>query len=456
MRTQNLRKSYGLRDGFSALFVAAVVLLSAAGCNFTKAPSKQSSTSGPSLSAQIYYSDIQRGQKTLANVITHKLYRIASDTGGVTRYAPTEPITLDDSKFMFIEIEQPLELQSLNELSVSGEFEWEGIRHPLITGVVETQREAPDKSNIKITVNDISSVIGVGRNKFFTLHFEVKAVNSGTVNITLPVRLPPVSVEYSLHSLSDFLSQNNEVSRDFASQTINGEELTLIQVAKVTNNEDYPVKLQIGRVVAGEIRQTLQRRLGFTRGQIVFPKMFIGYSSSEPCNLNPFGSRPESHYWGDHLYLLPLTSSLGAEFEKTQRDASQNIVQTLRPKESAEIGLYSADSTLREWRLNGPLRVETGEPTVICYSNLKCGKNNGPPLYTCDRDFQVRPSIESVGPMVLSIHGIASKSTTLGLNGTASLIKASFFSDFKMTKTPPSYRIRVFKEKSELPWREGL
>ena len=456
MRTQERRKSFGARETLSALLVAAVALLSAAGCNFTKASSKQSSTSGPSLSAQIYYSDIPRDQKPSENVTTHKLFRNASDTGSATRYVPTETITMDDSKFMFIEIEQPFDLRSLKDLTVSGEIEWEGIRHPLNTSVVENQKDALDKSNIKITVNDISSVIGVGRTKLFTLHFEVKAASSDTVKFTLPFRLPPVSVEYSLHSLSDFLSQNNEVSRDYASQIINGEELTLIQVAKVTNNEEYPVKLQIGRVVAGEIRQTLQRRLGFTQGQTVFPRLFIGYPPSEPCNLNPFGSRPESHYWGDHLYLLPLTSSLGAEFEKTQRDASQNSVQTLRPKESVEIGLYSADSTLRDWRLNGPLRGETGIPTLICYSNLQCGKTNGPPIYTCDSDFQIRPSIEAVGPVVLTIQGIASKSKNLGLSGNTSLIKASFFSDFKLTKTPPSYRVRVFKEKSELPWREGL
>lgn len=449
------------RNAVSALFVAGLILSSAVGCNFTKTEKvKQASTDlaspeATSLSASVFYSDQEIKGRAPSDRMSQRALRTAKPEGKIASYLLNETITLSENRFMYLELDAPIELDDLENLTVSSEIEWEGQRHALNSGITTVKSDETAGVNIRLSVESISEAIEFASAKSAKIYFRISEKNKNEVAILLPVRMPPVSIGFALKNLSEFESEDPQGARDAASQTILGVQITLAQVATVTNNEDQPIKLQVARSVSGLVSQLVQHRYGPSLG----PK--------RDCKNLEFGRKHVVHSFGGSFIILPLGSRLGTEAEKSLRDRDPKMVLLLKPKETVKFGLFVLFNDFEKWRLDGPVRENTGGQILWCSETMGCApgeKEYFPVRLSCIKNNKGYPietvtTVGTVGPTILDIHGIDSSDVNLSLGdriGAASLIKASFFSDFKLTKTPPSYRVRVFKDKSELPWREGL
>lgn len=442
----NCENRLGLFLYFHPLVLA--VGLPLAGCEFAQPPKVKASQTvqESSLGLSSYFSDDVKKNPRNDEISTHSLTRTVNSSTGVATYSTRETFTIDDRKYFVLNFEKPAEVRSLASLNVSAMLEWDGNKHPVTSAVMTNRGDKTAKPHIRIIAADILAIIGGSKPVSFELTFNVKQQETIVASIVIPARLPPVSVTYKLQNVSEYMSVNPDVGRDFLFMDVNGVELSLVQVAKTTNEEELPVKLQFSRKVAGGIFQDLQKRTGFPQGKffLLDPYMGVVPINGEACDPSQHGNREERNSFGENLFLVPLNSSTSLEFEKSQKETSGTVVYVLKPKESLEIGLYAQGPGFREWRRNGPVQAESGLPTANCFSSLTCKSVGGRPTYYCPSGFKVHPLIASAGP------------TILALENSTSLMKASFFSDFKLTKTPPSYRIRVFREKSELPWRESL
>jgi hypothetical protein len=408
-----------------------------------------------SLSASVFYSDQEIKGRAPSDRMSQRALRTAKPEGKIASYLLNETITLSENRFMYLELDAPIELDELDDLTVSSEIEWEGQRHALSSSVSVVKSEAPTAFNIRVSVESISEAIEIATAKSAKIYFRIANKSKKEVEVHLPVRMPPVSIDFCLKNLIEFESEDPQGARDATSQTINGVQITLAQVAAITNNEDQPIKLQVARVVSGFVSQLVQHRFGLSPA----PKM--------DCNNLNFGWKHIVHPFGESFFLLPLGSRLGTEAEKSLENANSKMILLLKPKETVRIGLFVIGNGFNTWRLNGPIRENTGDKILWCSATMACRpheKEHFPVRLWCVKDnfgypIETVSTVGTVGPTLLDIYGVESSDAGLSVEdrvGPASLIKASFFSDFKLTKTPPSYRIRVFKEKSELPWREGL
>jgi hypothetical protein len=440
MRTQERRISFGAREIFSALFVTGVVLISAVGCDFTKAPQKQSQTAPDSMGVKIVYSEHEIKGPITESAIT-RTFTKGSSFGNQGEYRGQETLTLSDDKYMYLEFERPKNLTSLEDLVARGEVEWAGVRHGL---QVDVQTESKnDKTIIRLRVSDVANALGQGKEKLSQLSVELMNKKNQYVSLSIPARRPPTEFGVTLQSLGEYVSENPKEARDSTTQYIRDNQLTLVQVATLTNLEETPIKLRVARRATGSLYQALE---------VYFGPSVDGWFQGCPGR---FGKTKDYPTYASEFLMLPVDTRLGMEAQTSLAGSTNPMVLLMKPKESLKIGIYALGRNVDPWLKNGPVLSNSGPVVFWCPHRMWCHQDSSSRcINELNRyeQIQERHTIGEAGPTKLEIYVVDIDGLPIKALAPESIIRASYFEDFRVDRNPPSHRLGVFRARSNISW----